>query len=205
VNIEKTVANYLRDDSAVADLVGRRVVSEQPDDTDSPWVLLTQLDGPQAASDPADHLREAYLQLDCYAGLEGGQPEAVAIADAVRKAIIRIDKAEHDVVVTAGRINGDSRVPDEAFKPWRQRTILRGIDALAEEIKAIAEMIAPSGPTGDYHDSIRVFIDGDHVYVGTIDFAGHIVEWGSINSPAYGVLRRAVKQAGLELHELPKP
>lgn len=87
----------------------------------------------------------------------------------------------------------------------REASFKRGIEAIANEIKGIVELIAPRGPTGFYRDSIRVFIEGDRVYVGTIDFAGHIVEWGSINSPPYGVLRRAVKEAGLTLHELPKP
>lgn len=86
----------------------------------------------------------------------------------------------------------------------RESSVEHGLLAFAEEVKAIAERIAPRGQTGFYHESIRVFRQGDRIFVGTIDWAGHIVEWGSVNSPPYGVLRRACQEAGLELHELPR-
>jgi hypothetical protein len=41
--------------------------------------------------------------------------------------------------------------------------------------------------------------DGDRV-VSTYPFA-HIVEWGSVNSPAYAPFRRGIRAAGLRLDE----
>ena len=75
----------------------------------------------------------------------------------------------------------------------------------AEIAKAHAESIAPRGSTGDYRKSIVVTEHEDgRVTFGSTDFAGHLVEWGSKNNPAYAVLRRAAKLAGLKLREQPK-
>lgn len=41
--------------------------------------------------------------------------------------------------------------------------------------------------------------------VYTTDVAGHIFEWGSVKSPVYAPLRRAVQRRGLRLRQVPKP
>lgn len=74
-----------------------------------------------------------------------------------------------------------------------------------EDVKRVAESIAPSGRTGNYGKSFVVYKDGDHWVLGNTDFAAHIVEWGSVYNPAYAPLRRAVQTVGLRLSEAPKP
>lgn len=72
----------------------------------------------------------------------------------------------------------------------------------AAAIKSSVEQVAPTGATGNYADSIEVneLPDGS-IVVATTDFAGHIVEWGSVNNPAYAPLRRGVRAAGARLDE----
>lgn len=125
MNIEKLVAEYLRDDNAVAALVGRRIVGKTPDSLSEPWVRLTMLDDPQDPDSAHDHLREFYLQLDCYAGATGGQPEAYSLKEAVRVAIVAIDQADHEgATVTEGRVRGAARIPDDDIEPARERFIV---------------------------------------------------------------------------------
>lgn len=65
--------------------------------------------------------------------------------------------------------------------------------ALKEAAAKIAErarQVAPIG-TGHYMDSIRVEVDDRGVVIESTDVAGHIVESGSVNNPAYSPLRRA--------------
>lgn len=68
--------------------------------------------------------------------------------------------------------------------------------AAARAIKQNAEAIAPHG-SGTYADSI----EADDSRVWTTDPAGHIVEFGSINNPAYAPLRRGARAAGLRLED----
>lgn len=115
---EKLVGKYLRD------VAGLRIVGKTPTVISSPWVRLTLLDAPQAEGSTADHLVAFYFQLDCYAGVTGGQPEATGQALAARAAIVDIPNHVHDLgVVTASRINGQTRVPDEQLDA-RDRVIL---------------------------------------------------------------------------------
>lgn len=65
-------------------------------------------------------------------------------------------------------------------------------------IKENAELVAPEGRSGQYHDSLEVDDDGS---VGTTDPFGHLVEWGSVNNPIYAPIRRGVQAAGLRLSE----
>lgn len=77
------------------------------------------------------------------------------------------------------------------------------LDGLMEHAKGLADTVKSKAPvaTGDYVRSIRALRTLTSVTVGTNDFAGHIVEWGSINSPAYAPIRRGVLAAGLRLEE----
>lgn len=43
-----------------------------------------------------------------------------------------------------------------------------------------------------------------HVYVRSNDFAGHLVEWGSVNNPAYRPITRAALASGLRFEGTPK-
>jgi hypothetical protein len=79
---------------------------------------------------------------------------------------------------------------DEDYK----KVVLGLGQVLAAEIKAVA----PRGETADYVDSIESDEDGS---VGTTDPFGHLVEWGSVNNPAYAPIRRGVSAAGLRLEE----
>lgn len=74
----------------------------------------------------------------------------------------------------------------------------------AEAVLHETQALAPD-ETGDYKDSLEIVVEDGETYVVTRDFAGHMVEWGSINNPPYAPLRRGVRAAGLELRELPKP
>jgi hypothetical protein len=98
-------------------------------------------------------------------------------------------------------------IPNPAFDAEFQREALTrlGMVRVAEELKLVVETIAPVGPTGDYKNSIEAGEDAISAFVTTKDFAGHIVEWGSVNNPPYAPIRRAVIEAGLTLHELPRP
>lgn len=66
-------------------------------------------------------------------------------------------------------------------------------------VKPAVEAVAPHGQTGMYHRSIRVIRNGDTVGIGSIDPFAHLVEFGSINNPAYAPLRRGIRAAGLRL------
>lgn len=125
MNIEKIVTAYLRDDNAVAALVERRIVAKTPDSLAEPWVRLTLLADPQDFRSQHDHLREFYLQLDCYAGATGGQPEALSLYEAVRAAILAIHTGDHTgATISAGRINGGARIPDTDLEPARERFVV---------------------------------------------------------------------------------
>lgn len=76
--------------------------------------------------------------------------------------------------------------------------------AMEEAANAVLAAIAAAAPvrSGYYVDSLSVSIDGDVITVGTTDFAGHMVEWGSINNAPYAPVRRGVLAAGLRLEEI---
>lgn len=120
IDIERIVSDHLRTD----DDVQARVVGSPPSDHSTSWVQVVQLNASQAPNDPADHLIPFYLQFSCYAGAEGGQPEANRLGWAVRKSLLRLNGSQNDATVTAVRINGDSRIPDTTFEQARERRIL---------------------------------------------------------------------------------
>lgn len=123
VDAERLVADYLRDDDEVAAIAGRRVVGKSPSDTVPAWVRLVQLD--ESHDDVSDYSSGHYLQLDCYAGRDGGQPEAAALGRAVRSALVRMPglSNEHGIV-TGVQVNGHGRIPDVDFEEARERVIV---------------------------------------------------------------------------------
>ena len=116
---EKIVSNYLRTE------VGERVVGKTPSSIADPWIRVTQLDAREPTGSRADHLIQFYLQFDCYAGAEGGQPEATALGRDVRKALVEMKDATHaDAVVTGADIRSHARIPDAKFEKTRERIII---------------------------------------------------------------------------------
>jgi hypothetical protein len=69
----------------------------------------------------------------------------------------------------------------------------------AKDVADHAKEIAP----GDEDQYIRS--EGDRVLYQNPRGVWHIVEFGSVNNPAYSPLRRAVVAAGLRLENAPKP
>jgi hypothetical protein len=119
---EKLVSDHLRSYPGVEDLEAR-VRGTTPDTLDEPWVRVTMLDASQ--TDVPDHLVGFYFQFDCYAGKEGGQPEASLLARTVREALTNLEGTFTDGTVSGVRINGQARIPDpDADEPARERVIL---------------------------------------------------------------------------------
>lgn len=81
-----------------------------------------------------------------------------------------------------------------------QREHQEGMAELAEQIAAAAREVAPER-SGDYKDSIEVAQSAGRTAVITTDFAGHLVEFGSRNNPAYAPLRNGARKAGFALEE----
>lgn len=77
-----------------------------------------------------------------------------------------------------------------------QDALYEQANAVAAEAKAIAPVV-----TGYYQRSIWADKHPFQVTVGSHDPFGHMVEWGSINNPAYAPIRRGVLAAGLRLDE----
>jgi len=119
---ERLVSRYLREHAAI-DALGARVVGKTPDSTSTSWVRVTQLDAGQGPS-PSDRLVPFYFQFDCYAGAEGGQPEANTLGRTIRAALTEMSGTYADGTVSGAKINGDGRIPDGDFEPARERRVL---------------------------------------------------------------------------------
>lgn len=121
---EKLVSNYLRNHFDVAALAAR-VVGKTPATTTTAWVRVTQLAANADLDSRADHLVNFMVQLDCYAGSTGGQPEANLLARTVREALHEMpDETFVDAVVSSARFVGMLRLPDQDFEPARERVVL---------------------------------------------------------------------------------
>lgn len=119
-NAERVVADHLRE------VTDRRVVARAPDaetgGTDEPWIRLCLL-GARDTSD-AEHLIEFMVQIDCYAGSDGGMPEATAAAREVRAAMKEMRETDLDgVVVSEVRFTGHARIADPDLN-HRDRVVL---------------------------------------------------------------------------------
>lgn len=78
--------------------------------------------------------------------------------------------------------------------------------ALSAKAVVVAGAVAANAPrhTGDFAGSIRVTpvyptLGGVGVTVFSTDFAAHIIEYGSVNNPAYSPFRRAAAALRLVL------
>lgn len=114
----KLTADYLRSLDGVP-----RVVNETPRNQATGWVRLTQLNAPSETN--PEHLYRFMLQLDCYAGKDGGFPEAKALAATVREGM-QLMRHEHfdSAVVTETKCIGDFHSQDTDFNPDRWRVAL---------------------------------------------------------------------------------
>lgn len=120
IDVEKLLATYLKGET------GERIVGEIPSSTGTPWVLVRQHDVDDRTR-PTGRLNRHFVQLDCYAGVDGpgGQGEAQGIAATVREFLLLMPTEEFtDAVVTAVEVRGPRRIPDIGFSPARQRYIL---------------------------------------------------------------------------------
>lgn len=96
-------------------------------------------------------------------------------------------------------------VPNRRFEEeiGRTSTARLGIRRYAEVAKRFAIGAAPR-ETDDYVRSLDVVDEGGKTYVRTNDFAGHMVEFGSVHNPPYAPIRKGVRAAGLRLDETQK-
>jgi glucose-6-phosphate dehydrogenase assembly protein OpcA len=116
---EKLISGYLRSET------GERLVGKTPSNTDEAWVRLTQLDARAIDDHRSDHLIQYYVQLDCYASEDGGQPEANLLGRTIREALVDMPNHSHaDGTVTGVSIRGHGRSPDPDFEPARERVII---------------------------------------------------------------------------------
>lgn len=113
---EKIVSAYLRS------ITGERVVSVTPVETLEPWIRVTLLADPSTDGGVADHLIEAMLQVDCFAGESGGQGTVDLLRRTVRESFTTMHTASHTgAVVTGCEVTGTARIPDVAFEPAMER------------------------------------------------------------------------------------
>ena len=120
IDVEKLLTTYLKAET------GERVVGEIPSSTGTPWILIRQFDADDRTR-PTDRLNCHFLQLDCYASVNGpeGQGEAASLAFEVRKALHDMPVTDFTgAVVTSVVVRGPRRITDTGFSPARQRYIL---------------------------------------------------------------------------------
>jgi hypothetical protein len=131
----KVVSDFLR-----SNLDGIRVVSDPPpeDRRTEAWVEVVQLNVASNTSDPADRVKEYLMQFNCYAGAEGGKPEAERLSRTVY-ALLRTDfpgevydaptDEDDDVAVSyVSRGTGPMSMPDsDGFEPSRDRFVLDAV------------------------------------------------------------------------------
>lgn len=127
---ERVLYTFLTGHAAVEDL-GTRFVGRTPQETTFhedgrdkvlPWVRVTLLDARNASRAAREHLIDAMVQLDVYAG---SQADVLLHARTIRAALNDdLPGTQGDVVVTAVRFAGMLRNPDTDFEPARERVIL---------------------------------------------------------------------------------
>lgn len=75
-----------------------------------------------------------------------------------------------------------------------------GMALIAHDVAEHVKSFAPEG-TGAFHDSIDSDSDGEQTVVRSTDFAAHLIEFGSVNNPAYAPFRRAIATVGLRYED----
>lgn len=124
---EQIVGDYLRAHADIAAL-GPRIVGTTPSSTDGPWVRITQLDAANEPGSRVEHLIGYPIQLDCYAGRDGGQEEASILVRTVRAVLHAMpDHAHDEAVVSRVTFTSCPRIPDQDFEPVRERYALTAL------------------------------------------------------------------------------
>jgi hypothetical protein len=119
----KIVNDYLRN-------LGHRAVTRFPSrNTATPWVQTTQLNAGDSPRSGLDHNIRFLLQFDCYAGSEGGNPEADRLGDAVRADLKSLEgEVEAGAVITEVSFVNHATIPDPDLRDregvGRARSIL---------------------------------------------------------------------------------
>lgn len=120
VDIEALAATYLRDENF-------RARNTKPDEEHrvEPWVEIHLVNAPSDDVIPVDYLIGFLIDFNCYAGQNGGQPEARGLVGAVRDALDLMRKTSFDdAVVTSVKFLSMPRVPDTEMEPARERYVL---------------------------------------------------------------------------------
>ena len=124
---EQIVGDYLRGHANIIAL-GSRIAGTTPTSTDRPWVRVTQLDAANEPGSRVEHLIGYPIQLDCYAGRDGGQEEASILVRTVRALLHAMPDHPHDeAVVTQVAIISCPRIPDQDLEPARERYALSAL------------------------------------------------------------------------------
>lgn len=121
VDIERLVSDYLRTHADIVAL-STRIVGKTPESKTTSWVRVTELDSPDMDISPV-HV-ESMVQLDCYAGATGGQPEVNTLARTVRAVLTTLPGTHPLGVVTGVRVQGGPRGLDTDLEPARDRKTL---------------------------------------------------------------------------------
>jgi hypothetical protein len=124
-NGSKIIGNYLRSHPLVV-AMETRIVGKSPAETSHSWVRLSQIGAPSVNGNRPGHLYEFLFQLDCYAGSDGGQPEATDLAIAVHDALAAFELSNYrsnGAVVTGSDPNMGGFALDTDLEPARERFI----------------------------------------------------------------------------------
>jgi hypothetical protein len=102
-------------------------------------------------------------------------------------------------------------VPNPKFAQEIEREVefRAGKVRVGEEVVTVAKSIAPydaahkaTPQDPHYRDTIEVKIEGPRVWVTTTGWTGHFIEWGTVDTPTFAVIRRACRQVGLNVNEV---
>lgn len=104
-------------------------------------------------------------------------------------------------------------IPNPMFQELYEATE-EGKDKLveaAESVKPIAQGMAPTGtgfrwakgrgltPEGHYKDKFVVVEEDGEIRLGNTDWKAHWIEYGTVDTPIFAVIRRATESAGYRL------
>lgn len=121
--LQVTVA-YLKTVDAVR-AAGARVLTGTPTNRSAPWLRVTLLADPPTDGGEADHLIEAFMQVDVFAGEKVNSALAVDdLSIAVREAIRVMKYADHKGAVVTGSECSRSYMPDTDEEPAMERFLL---------------------------------------------------------------------------------
>ena len=121
VDVERIVSQFLRDNTAVTDLVGQRVYSELPKAVEWPAVRLNRVGGGPATR-PA-RLDLARIQVDVWGGTKANARTIAATVLAVIGEELPGVYDEGVSVITAARLGTLRYSPDTTFTPAKPRYI----------------------------------------------------------------------------------